>query len=85
MITEKHYTDKNEHPEDRIYEVKKFINELENVQTFYYNQLLLDLNLKPEADDYLFDYVYNEDHKLGFGEYLNKLGKSYEQFHENNT
>lgn len=85
MITEKHYTDKNEHPEDKIYEVKKFINELENVQTFYYNQLLLDLNLKPEADDYLFDYVYNENHNLSFDEYLNKLGKSYEQFHENNT
>jgi hypothetical protein len=84
MITEKHYTDKNEHPEDRIYAVKQFINELESVQTFYYNQLLLELNLNSEADDYLFDYVYNEDGKLTFDEYLNKLGRSYEQFHEDN-
>lgn len=81
MITEKHYTDKNEHPEDRIFAVKNFINELENVQTFYYNQLLLDLNLNEEANDYLFDYVYNENGELSFEEYLNKLNKSYDEFH----
>jgi hypothetical protein len=81
MITEKHYTDKNEHPEDRIFAVKNFINELENVQTFYYNQLLLNLNLKEEADDYLFDYVYNENAELSFEEYLNRINKSYDEFH----
>jgi hypothetical protein len=81
MITEKHYTDKNEHPEDKIFAVKNFINELENVQTFYYNQLLLDLNLNEEANDYLFDYVYNENGELSFEEYLNKLNKSYDNFH----
>lgn len=81
MITEKHYTDKNEHPEDRIFATKNFINELENVQTFYYNQLLLDLNLNEEANDYLFDYVYNENAEISFEEYLNKLNKSYDNFH----
>jgi predicted N-formylglutamate amidohydrolase len=81
MITEKHYTDKNEHPEDRIFAAKNFINELENVQTFYYNQLLLDLNLKEEADDYLFDYVYNENAEISFEEYLNRINKSYDEFH----
>jgi hypothetical protein len=49
MITEKQYTNKDEHPEDRIYSVKKFIKELENVQTFYFNELFVDLNLKDEA------------------------------------
>jgi hypothetical protein len=84
MITEKQYMEQNENPEDRIYEIKKFINELENVQTFYYNQLLLELNLNSEADDYLFDYIYNEDYKFTFDEYLKKLGKSYKNFNENN-
>lgn len=81
MITQKHYTDKNEHPEDRIYAVKKFVNELSNVQDFYFNQLLLELNLKDEVNDYLFDYIFNEDDKMEFDEYLETLGKSYENFH----
>lgn len=81
MITQKHYTDKNEHPEDRIYAVKKFINELSNVQDFYFNQLLLELNLKDEVNDYLFDYIFNSDDKMEFDEYLNSLDKSYENFH----
>jgi len=81
MITQKHYTDKNEHPEDRIYAVKKFVNELSNVQDFYFNQLLLELNLKDEANDYLFDYIFNGDDKMEFDEYLETLGKAYENFH----
>lgn len=81
MITEKHYTEGNRHPEDRIFEVKKFINELESVQTFYYNQLLLELNLNQKGDDLLFDYVFNSDHKDTFEEYLDKMGKTYTELH----
>ncbi len=81
MITEKHYTESNRHPEDRIFEVKKFINELESVQTFYYNQLLLELNLNQKGDDLLFDYVFNSDHKDTFEEYLEKMGKTYTELH----
>lgn len=81
MITEKHYINKDEHPEDRIYSVKKFINEIENVQTFYFNQLFLDLNLKNEGSDLLFDYIFNEDGEIEFEEYLEKLGKTYEEIH----
>lgn len=81
MITQKHYTDKSEHPEDRIYAVKKFINELSNVQDFYFNQLLLDLNLKDEINDYLFDYLFNEERDVEFEEYLNSLGKDYSSFY----
>ena len=83
MITEKHYTDKDEHPEDRIYAVKKFINELSNVQDFYYNQLLLDLNLDSEVDDYLFDYIFNEKDKTGFDEFLRRFKKTYTDFAKN--
>jgi hypothetical protein len=78
MITEKHYTDKNEHPEDRIFAVKKFINELSNVQDFYFNQLLLELNLNDDAHDYLFDFIFNEDKEIEFEDYLDGLGKKYE-------
>jgi hypothetical protein len=81
MITEKHYTDKNEHPEDRIYNVKKFINELSNVQDYYFNQLLLDLNLNDDANDYLFDFIFNEgENNDGFEDYLLKFNKSYKDF-----
>jgi hypothetical protein len=81
MITEKYYTDKNEHPEDRIYAVKKFLNELSNVQDFYFNQLFLELNLKDEANDYLFDFIFNENDQIEFSEYLEKFGKDYKDFY----
>jgi hypothetical protein len=83
MITEKHYTNRNEHPEDRIYAVKKFINELSNVQDFYYNQLLLDLNLESEVDDYLFDYIFNEKDEIEFDEFLSRFKKTYTDFTKN--
>lgn len=83
MITEKNYTDKDEHPEDRIYAVKKFINELSNVQDFYYNQLLLDLNLDSEVDDYLFDYIFNEKDETEFDEFLRRFKKTYKDFAKN--
>ena len=80
MITEKHYTDNNEHPEDKIYRVKSFINELENVQTFYYNQLLLELQMSEEIDDHLFDYIYNEPHDSSFEDYLSNYNLKYKDF-----
>jgi hypothetical protein len=81
MITEKKY-DNNETPQDKIYNVKKFINELENVQTFYYNQLFLDLNLKDEAHDFLFDYIHNKDYDLSFDDFLKQSDKSYKELCE---
>jgi hypothetical protein len=83
MITEKQYTEKNEHPDDKIYGVKKFINELSNVQDFYFNQLILELNLKDteQAHDYLFDYVFNEKDELTFSEFLDRLDVKYEDIH----
>jgi|694.fasta_scaffold00095_47 hypothetical protein len=78
MITEKFYTDKNNHPEDKIYNVKKFINELSNVQDYYFNQLVLDLNLNDKGSDWLFDYVFNSSGEYdGFDHYLLEHGVDY--------
>lgn len=82
MITEKNYTDNGDHPEDVIYRVKNFVRELANVQDYYFNNLMLSLNLKDEVNDYLFDYVFNEKDYDGFEEYLETLGRKYEDFLE---
>lgn len=79
MITEKFYTDKNEHPEDKIYNVKKFVNELSNVQDSYFNQLVVDLDLNTKGSDWLFDYIFN-DHSQdsSFEDYLYRYGINYQ-------
>lgn len=83
MITEKFYTDKNEHPEDKIYNVKKFVNELSNVQDYYFNQLVLDLNLNDKGSDWLFDYIFNSSREEydGFDHYLSKYGVNYKDLY----
>jgi hypothetical protein len=65
-----------QHPEDSIFKVKDFINELSKVQDTYFNNLYRDLALEDGAiKDHLFDYVYNEDKMITFGEYLDQLGQ----------
>lgn len=67
------------HPEDEIFRVKTFIDELEKVQNHYFETLCGELNVKSEhARDLLFDYVYNSEHLDGFDDYLEKLGYTYE-------
>ena len=86
MITEKHYTDKNEHPEDRIYSVKKFINELSNVQDYYFNQLVLELNLNSKGSDWLFDYVFNDHNNYDdFEHYLSEYSMDYKDLRDNES
>jgi|LakMenEpi03Aug12_release.lakeMendotaPanAssembly.Ray.scaffolds.fasta_scaffold691596_1 hypothetical protein len=59
------------HPEDRIYDAKKFINELSKVQDRRFNKLVKKLGINKEAEYFLFDYIYNEQEtELSFGEYL---------------
>jgi hypothetical protein len=58
------------HPEDRIYETKKFINELSKVQDRKFNKLVKKLGLTERNADFLFDYIYNETRDISFGEYL---------------
>jgi hypothetical protein len=65
----------NPHPDDQIFKVKDFINELSKVQDRYFKKLCKKLNVPKETEDYLFDYIYNEDKMVTFGEYLDKLGR----------
>jgi len=63
-------------PDDSIFKVKDFINELSRVQDSYFESLCLELELgEGELKDHLFDYVYNEDKMITFGEYLDELGQ----------
>ena len=80
MITEQHYTRQNEHPEDRIFRDKEYINRLQKHIDEVYEELARDLRVNMEGKDYLFDYVFNEDDKdLEFEDYLNKLGHRYDE------
>lgn len=80
MITEEHYTTrKNEHPEDRIFRDKEYINRLQNHIDEVYKQLSLDLRLNDEGREFLFDYLYNEDKDIEFEDYLNELGCRYDE------
>lgn len=64
------------HPDDSIFKVKDFINELSRVQDAYFESLCFELGIDSDErlKDYLFDYVYNETEMVTFGEYLDKLG-----------
>tara|TARA_R110000868_G_scaffold87240_2_gene244131 strand:+ start:523 stop:819 length:297 start_codon:yes stop_codon:yes gene_type:complete len=80
MITEQHYTRLNEHPEDRIFRDKEYINRLQKHIDEVYEELSRDLRVNMEGKDYLFDYIFNEDDKdLEFEDYLNKLGHRYDE------
>jgi hypothetical protein len=64
------------HPDDSIFKVKDFINELSRVQDSYFESLCFELELGDgELKDHLFDYVYNEQKMVTFGEYLDELGQ----------
>jgi hypothetical protein len=67
------------HPDDNIFKVKDFINELSKVQEVYFENLCKELGLPDESyiKDHLFDYVYNEDRPITFGEYLDEFGQGH--------
>jgi hypothetical protein len=63
------------HPDDNIFKVKEFINELSKVQEVYFEKLCKDLEIEEgHLKDHLFDYIYNEDKLITFGEYLDEFG-----------
>jgi len=70
------------HPEDEIYKIKNFTNELRIVQESYFNNLVSSLKLTKEGEDFLFDYIYNHDFEEfdDFVDYLNSYNKKYEDF-----
>ena len=69
------------HPEDSIYKVKTFINELQKVQDLYFNRLLDELSLNNIGQDYLFDYIFNCDDPCvdGFSHYLFDFKRNYDE------
>jgi len=73
------YTKNGEHPDDVIFKIKNFINELQQVQDQYFNELLENLDIDDDIETWLFDYIYNENKDFGltFTEYLETHGKSY--------
>jgi hypothetical protein len=63
------------HPDDNIFKVKDFINELSKVQDSYFESLCEELDIEEgNLKDHLFDYVYNEQKMVTFGEYLDGFG-----------
>jgi hypothetical protein len=79
MITEEHYTTQNDHPEDRIFRDKEYINRLQKHIDEVYEKLSLDLRLNDRGKDLLFDYLYNCDEDIEFEDYLHRFGNSYEE------
>jgi hypothetical protein len=81
-MNKKHYTKTGLHPDDAINKVKTFINELQKIQEYYYSNLLDDLNTNEDLNDWIFDYIYNEDAdiELMFTEYLENRNIKYKDF-----
>lgn len=79
MINEKYYSKNGEHPEDRIYRDKEYLNRLQKHVDEVYEQLALDLRLNDRGKDLLFDYLYNCDEDIEFEDYLDRFGNSYEE------
>lgn len=70
--------------EDQIYKTREFIRELGRVQDTYLENLFKTLEQEQfskqfvspeEANDWLFDYVFNCDEEITFEEYLANHGK----------
>lgn len=72
----------NRHPEDLIYENKKFISELSKVQDLYFTTLVEELGLNKDGEEWLFDYIYNasDESYESFEHYLEQHGRKYEEF-----
>ncbi len=75
-ITEHHYTSKGEHPEDRIYRDREYIHRLRAHLDEVYDALERDLRVK-EGENWLFDFIYNEDRAIEFEDYLIECGIRY--------
>ncbi len=61
--------------EDKVYRLKTVISELSKYQDLLFNELVGDLGIRdPKIQDYLFDFLFNEEERLGFAEYLDERG-----------
>ncbi len=69
----------HQHPEDKIFKVREFIQELENVQSGYFEKLADELKLNQLGKDHLFDFVHNCEDQITFDEYLQTVGLTYQK------
>jgi len=77
-ITKEHYTKFNEHPEDRIFRDREYIQRLQRHIDSVYDLLANDLRLNQKGQEWLFDYVFNEgNNDIEFEEYLEKYNVKY--------
>ena len=85
-INQNHYTSFGEHPEDRIFRDREYIQRLHRHLDSIYDLLANDLRLNQKGQDFLFDYVFNEDsNDIEFEEYLDKYGVKYEDIAISNS
>jgi hypothetical protein len=78
MIAEKHYTVMGEHPVDRIFKDKEYINRLQKHIDGVFDRLTSHLELNEEGIQWLFDYVFNEEDSEDFEEYLDRFKLNYD-------
>jgi hypothetical protein len=71
-----HYTIQGEHPEDRIYRDKEYIRRLQRHIDEVFDALEKDLRVK-EGDNWLFDFIFNEEGDMEFEDYLRVHGTQY--------
>ena len=77
-INQEHYTSFGEHPEDRIFRDREYIQRLQRHIDSVYELLDNDLRLNEKGQDWLFDYIFNsDDHNIEFEEYLEKYNVKY--------
>lgn len=81
VISKIHYTPQGDHPEDRIYRDREYIRRLREHMDEVYDSLEKDLGVK-EGDNWLFDFVHNEDRNIEFEEYLAERGVDYAEIVE---
>ena len=55
--------------EQKIEQTKKFIRSLSELQDELYTNLLEEIDIDPDVEDFLFDYVFNSDNTT-FAAYL---------------
>lgn len=75
---------KFKHPEDAIFRVKSFINELQLVQERSFKELSDSLNMNKKGEEFLFDYVFNnpsdsESSYDDFSHFLQEFNLTFEE------
>jgi hypothetical protein len=76
-IHQNHYTKFGEHPEDRIFRDREYIQRIQKHVDSVYDLLVNDLRLNDEGYNWLFDYIFNSDDNIEFEEFLAKYKIQY--------